>query len=56
MRQELERLDGVLSKLREVGDAILVLAEELKQGTIDRVLSISDADLGLEFLLGKWTL
>jgi hypothetical protein len=22
----------------------------------DRVLSISDADLGLEFLLGKWTL
>jgi len=38
-RQELERLDGVLGKLREVGDAILVLADELKQRTIDRVLS-----------------
>jgi hypothetical protein len=55
-RQELERLNGVLIKVLEVADAVLVLAKELKQGTIDRVLSKSDAELGLEFLMGKWKL
>jgi hypothetical protein len=38
-RQELERLNGVLIKLLEIAGAILALAEELRQGTIDRVLS-----------------
>ncbi len=52
-RQEVERLNGVLAKLHEVADAILALAEELRQGTIDRILSKSDVELGLEFLMGK---
>ncbi len=33
-RQEVERLDGQLNRLREVIAAILALAEELKGGTI----------------------
>jgi hypothetical protein len=49
----LAHLNSVLAKLHEVADAILALAEELRQGTIDRILSKSDVELGLEFLMGK---
>jgi len=34
-------------------DSILSLAEELKEGTIEKVLAKSDLELGLEFLLSK---
>ena len=50
-RQEVERLVGQLGKLRQVIAANLALANELKSGTIERVLAKSDAELGLEFLL-----
>ena len=52
-RQEVERLQGCVSKLHELAESVLALAEELKQGTIERVLCKSDRELGLEFLLGK---
>ena len=39
--------------IREGIAAILVLAEELKECTIETVLNKSDLELGLEFLLGK---
>lgn len=52
-RQEVERLQGCVTKLEELAESILSLAEELKQGTIDSVLRKSDRELGLEFLLGK---
>jgi hypothetical protein len=52
-RQEVERLGGQLSTLREVIASILALAEELKGGTIERVLAKSDIELALEVLLGK---
>jgi hypothetical protein len=48
---ELDRLDGQLDRLRTVLSGILELAEELKRGTIDQVLSKSDLELGLEALL-----
>ena len=52
-RQEVERLGGQLSQLREVIAAILALAEELKDGTIENVVGKSDVVLAVEFLLGK---
>ena len=50
-RRELDRLEGQLERLRTVLDDILALAEELKQGTIERVLAKSDLERGLEALL-----
>lgn len=50
---EVERLQGCVTKLQELAESILSLAEELKQGTIESVLRKSDHELGLEFLLGK---
>ena len=50
-RRELDRLEGQLDGLRRVLTDILELAEELKQGTIERVLAESDLELGLEALL-----
>ena len=50
---EVERLQGCITKLRELAESILSLAEELRQGTIESVLRKSDGELGLEFLLGK---
>ncbi len=47
---ELDRLDGQLDRLRTVLSNILELAEELKQGTIDKVLAKSDLELGIEAL------
>ncbi len=52
-RRELDRLEGRLERLRAVLENILQLAEELKQGTIERVLAKSDLELGLEALLRR---
>ena len=49
--RELDRLEGQLERLRAVLSAILQLAEELQQGTIERVLAKSDLELGIEALL-----
>jgi len=48
---EVERLVGQMAKLRQVIDSILHLANELKEGTIEKQLAKSDEQLGLEFLL-----
>ncbi len=40
-----------MAKLRQVIDSILNLADELKEGTIEKQLAKSDEQLGLEFLL-----
>ena len=50
-RRELDRLERQLGRLRKVLSDILELAEELKHGTIERVLAQSDLELGLEALL-----
>jgi len=50
-RRELDRLEGQLERLRAVLSAILKLAEELQQGTIERVLAKSDLELGIKALL-----
>ena len=50
-RQEVERLVGQMKRLREVDNQVLALAKELSQGTIEKVMSKSDAELGMEYLL-----
>ena len=50
-RKEVERLQGQMGKLREQIATTLDLADDLGKGTIEKVLSKSDAELGLEFLL-----
>ena len=52
-QQEVDRLAAQLPTIRERVTAILALAEALKGGTIEAVLGKSDAELGLEFLLGQ---
>ena len=52
-RHEVDRLTEQVGRCRIVIDSILSLAEQLKQGTIEKVLAKSDLELGLEFLLSK---
>jgi hypothetical protein len=53
-RQEVEHLAGQMLQLHEVIGAILRLAEQLKERTIEKVLAKSDVELGLETLLSGW--
>ncbi|HEY6406531.1 MAG TPA: hypothetical protein VIY29_03575 [Ktedonobacteraceae bacterium] len=53
-RQEVERLASQMLQLHEVITAILTLAEQLKERTIEKVLAKSDVELGLETLLSGW--
>ena len=52
-RHEVDRLTEQVGRCRTVIDSILALAEQLKEGTIEKVLAKSDLELGLEFLLSK---
>jgi hypothetical protein len=48
---ELDRMDTQNQQLREATKAVLDLAGELRKGTIDRVLGMSDLELGLQAFL-----
>jgi len=52
-QREVERLVGQMAKLHQVITSILKLANELKEGTIEKQLAKSDEQLGLEFLLRR---
>jgi hypothetical protein len=52
--QEVERLSSQMLQLHEVMSAILRLADELKEGTIEKQLAKSDVELGTEALLSGW--
>jgi hypothetical protein len=51
--RELDRLDEQNQQLRGVTAEVLALAGELRKGTIERVLGMSDLELGLQYLLGR---
>lgn len=51
-KQEVERIEKQLEKLIEANAQIVALANQLQQGTIEKVLGKSDLELGLE-ALGK---
>ena len=55
-RREVERLQIQTMKLKEVLQAILTFAEELKPNTIEKVLGKSDVELAVDFLSGKYKL
>jgi hypothetical protein len=48
---ELDRMGTQNQQLQEVTKAVLDLAGELRKGTIDRLLGMSDLELGLQALL-----
>lgn len=53
-RQKIERLAGQVDEWRREVAAILELADELKEdNTIEALLRKSDAEVGLEALLGQ---
>jgi len=51
--RELDRMEAQNKHLRAVTADVLALATELRKGTIERVLGMSDLELGLQALLGS---
>jgi hypothetical protein len=51
--RELDCMDKQNQQLRALTADVLALAGELREGTIERVLEMSDLELGLRYLLGK---
>jgi len=49
-RREVERLTGQIGRLRAVIDKILALMDELKGGTIEKMMAKSDVEVGLDML------
>jgi hypothetical protein len=52
-RREVDRLLGQLPRIKQLSEAILELLDEIKEGTIDKIMAKSDAELGLDLLLGN---
>ena len=52
-RVELERLAMQLVKCEKLTKAVLELLDEIKKGTIDRILEKDDMELGMDLLSGK---
>ncbi len=50
--RELDRMEAQNRQLRDVTMEVLALAGELRKGTIDRIMGMSDLELGLQALLG----
>ena len=50
--RELDRMEAQNGRLRSVTTDVLALAAELRKGTIERVMDMSDVELGLQALLG----
>ncbi len=50
---EIKRLQRQLDQLRSVLTLCLALTEELKEGTIEKVLGKSDIEMAVDFLSGK---
>jgi hypothetical protein len=51
--RELNRMDEQNRQLRGITADVLALARKLRKGTIERVLGMSDLELGLQYLLGR---
>ena len=51
--RELDRMEAQNGHLRAVTENVLALAGELRKGTIERVMGMSDVELGLQALLSN---
>lgn len=52
-QNEIKRLQSQMAELKKVNRDIMAIAEEHKDKTIEKVLGKSDAEIGLDFLMGK---
>jgi len=52
-RDEIQRLQRQMLELKKVNRQLLIIAEEHKDKTIEKILGRSDAELGMDFLTGK---
>ena len=52
-RQEIDRLTHQLERLRSVLTLTLALTDELKEGTIDKIMAKSDVEIAIDVLSGK---
>lgn len=52
-REEIQRLQSQMLELKQVNRKILGIAKEHKDRTIEKILGKSDAELGMDFLMGK---
>lgn len=50
--RELDGMEEQARQLRVATEQVLALLGELRRGSIDRVMGLSDAELGLQALLG----
>ncbi len=51
--RELDRMEAQNQQLQALTADVLALARELRKGTIERVMGMSDVELGLQALLGS---
>ena len=51
--QEIERLTGQMVKYRKMCEDIIAVSEEIKKGTINRILEMSDEEVAIAVLTGK---
>ncbi len=51
--QEIERLTGQMLKYRKMCEEIIAVSEEIKKGTINRILEMSDEEVAIAVLTGK---
>ena len=51
--QEIERLTGQMVKYRKMCEEIIAVSEEIKKGTINRILEMSEEDVAMAILTGK---
>ena len=51
--RELDRMEEQNRQLRAVTEDVLALALVLRKGTIDRIMAMSDIEIGLQALLGS---
>ena len=52
-REEIKKLQEQMTELKKINRKILDIAEEQKNKTIEKIMSKSDVELGLDFLLGN---
>ena len=51
--REIERLTGQMLKYRKMCEDIIAVSEEIKKGTINRILEMSDEEVAIAVLTGK---
>ncbi len=52
-RAEIQKLQARMKELKQVNRKIIAIAEKHKDKTIEKIMSKSDVELGMDFLLGK---